>query len=62
VDSELESVATAFALRKWMDGAMCTKDGSMAEVGLRRCMVIVGNDFAIETDKRGMTLAYAGKL
>lgn len=41
MDSESESAGTAFALRKWMDGAMYMKDGSMGEVGLRRCMVMV---------------------
>ena len=53
MDSESESAATALALRKWMDGAMYTKDGSMGEMGLRRCIVMVGNDFAIEMDKKG---------
>jgi hypothetical protein len=36
-----------------MDGAMYTKDGSMGEMGLRRCIVMAGNDFAIEMDKKG---------
>jgi hypothetical protein len=36
-----------------MDGAMYTKDESMGEMGLRRCIVMAGNDFAIEMDKMG---------
>ena len=52
MDSESESAVTAFALRKWMDGAMYTKDGSIGEMGLRRCMVMAGNDAAIEMDKK----------
>jgi hypothetical protein len=53
MDSESESAATAIALRKWMDGAMYTKDGSMGEVRLRRCMATVRNEFATEMDKEG---------
>jgi hypothetical protein len=29
----------AFALRKWMEGAICTKDGSIEDMGFRRCIV-----------------------
>lgn len=41
VHSESESAAPHIALRKWMEGAMCTKDGSSGDMGLRRCMVTV---------------------
>ena len=42
VDSESESATIDFALRKCMDGAMCTNDGSMGEIRLRRCISTVG--------------------
>jgi hypothetical protein len=47
---ESESAATDIALRKWMEGAICTKDGSIGDMGLRRCMVTVRRDVCDGTD------------
>ena len=35
MESESESVSMAFALRKCMEGAICTKDGSIRDTGLK---------------------------
>ena len=52
VDTDSESAAMDFALRKCMDGAMCKNDGSMGEMGLRRCMLTVGLGSVMRTKRR----------
>ena len=42
VDSDSESAALGFALRKWTDGAICTNDGSIADMELGGRMLTAG--------------------